>query len=174
MATVRAGNVIGGGDWSKDRIIPDAIKALQEDNPIEIRNPLSIRPWQHVLEPLMGYLQLGALLLEGNEKYSGSWNFGPEGESIIIVEELVKKIIKNYGSGTYKYSNNTIQPFHVTKMLTLDISKAKYELQWHPQWDFDTTIEKTVEWYKNYKNDTIGQICLNQIEEYERCQARVK
>lgn len=168
IATVRAGNVIGGGDWSKDRIIPDSIKALQENRPIEIRNPLSIRPWQHVLEPLSGYIKLGGELLSGHEKYSGAWNFGPYSESITTVEDVVKKVINYYGSGSYEYSKNYTKSHHEANMLSLDISKAKYELHWNPKWGIDIAIEKTVEWYKNYKNEDFSKLCLNQIEEYEK------
>ncbi|KLO21689.1 CDP-glucose 4,6-dehydratase [Marinitoga sp. 1155] len=166
IATVRAGNVIGGGDWAKDRIIPDCIRALEEDKPIEIRSPQATRPWQHVLEPLSGYLLLGTKLAENPEKYSGPWNFGPHLNSIVTVKKIVEKVIKYYGKGRWKDLSNKNHP-HEAKLLNLDISKAKFYLNWEPTLNIDETIKLTVEWYKNYKKNDVFDLCINQIEYFE-------
>lgn len=166
IASVRAGNVIGGGDWAKDRIIPDCINALRENRDIVLRNPKAIRPWQHVLEPLGGYLTLGAEMLRNNTKFSGAWNFGPVEESIVSVEEIAEKVIKYWGEGSYKalkYSSGTL---HEANLLNLDISKAKFNLNWKPRWNVDKAVEKTVEWYKNYDSTDVYKLCVNQINEY--------
>ena len=165
IATVRAGNVIGGGDWAKDRIMTDCITALEEDRPIEVRNPQSIRPWQHVLEPLNGYLLLGSKMLEDPLKYSGSWNFGPDPDSIITVKEVVEKVIKYYGKGTWKDVSNPNE-VHEAKLLNLDTSKARFILGWKPKLNVDEAIKMTVEWYKRYKNEDPLEICKGQIERF--------
>lgn len=166
LASVRAGNVIGGGDWSCDRIVPDCINALEANESIVIRNPKAVRPWQHVLEPLSGYLKLGENILKDANKYSGAWNFGPNGESIISVEEVTKRLIKYWGNGTYKIIQSNGNDVHEANLLNLDISKAKFNLQWKPKWSIDEAIEKTVEWYKNYKSENMYALCLRQIKEY--------
>lgn len=165
VSSVRAGNVIGGGDWSVDRLIPDCIKALQNDEIIEIRNPHSVRPWQHVLEPLSGYLLLGEKMLEDGEKYSSSWNFGPDFESIISVEELVNKIIKFWGKGEYFIADRE-EKLHEASQLNLDCTKAKVNLGWRPILDIEKALEYTVEWYKHFKDSNALDICKRQIEEY--------
>ncbi|BBE30626.1 CDP-glucose 4,6-dehydratase [Tepiditoga spiralis] len=166
IATVRAGNVIGGGDWAKDRIIPDCIRALEKDIPIEIRNPNAIRPWQNVLEPLSGYLLLGTKLLKNPKKYSGSWNFGPHLNSIITVREIVEKVIENYGNGFWKDLSNNTQP-HEAKLLNLDISKSKFYLNWEPTLNISETINLTIDWYKNYKKENVYELCMKQIKYFE-------
>lgn len=165
LATVRAANVIGGGDWSKDRLIPDCINSLESGREIVIRNPNATRPWQHVLEPLNGYMHLAEELLKNNIKFSGAWNFGPEHESIITVMEIVEKVIKHWGCGTWKCLNNQGE-VHEANMLNLDISKAKQLLGWAPCWNIDKTVEKTVEWYKNYKSSNVYDLCVKQINEF--------
>jgi CDP-glucose 4,6-dehydratase len=165
IASVRAGNVIGGGDWSLDRIIPDCIRALESDQEIIIRAPHSIRPWQHVLEPLGGYLLLAAKLLEEGTLYSGAWNFGPESDSISSVEVLVNKLLHYWGCGRW-LEDRTNSTVHEAKLLGLDINKAKNQLNWHPRWNIDKTIEKTAEWYKSYKQTDVYSLCVNQINEY--------
>lgn len=165
IASVRAGNVIGGGDWSMDRIIPDCIKHLESDRTLVIRSPKSIRPWQHVLEPLGGYLTLASKLLENPLLYTGAWNFGPTSSNIITVRELVHKVLSYWGSGTWE-EEHTLSKKHEANLLNLDISKALYELDWHPRYDIDQTIEKTVDWYKQYKNTDVYQLCVRQINEY--------
>lgn len=165
ISTVRAGNVIGGGDWREDRLIPDCIKALKENKPIGIRSPKSIRPWQHVLEPLSGYLLLASRMCEDGEKYSGAWNFGPVHGSIITVEELVKSLIKHWGHGTYKdLSEGMSYEPHETKSLILDISKAINSLNWVPTLGLNEAIEYTTDWYK--APDVDYDFCVNQINDY--------
>ncbi|MGC8622299.1 MAG: CDP-glucose 4,6-dehydratase, partial [Caldisphaera sp.] len=165
IATVRAGNVIGGGDWAKDRIMTDCITALEEDRPIEVRNPQSIRPWQHVLEPLNGYLLLGSKMLEDPLKYSGPWNFGPDPDSIITVKEVVEKVIKYYGKGTWKDVSNPNE-VHEAKLLNLDTSKARFILGWKPKLNVDEAIKLTVEWYRSYKAEDSLKICKRQIDKF--------
>jgi len=167
IAAVRAGNVIGGGDWSANRIVPDCIKALENDEQITIRNPYATRPWQHVLEPLGGYLALGEKLLMSKKEYQGAWNFGPFSSNVVPVERLVQTIIAKYGNGQYH-----IQPsdnvHKESSLLALDISKAMNRLKWKPVLDFDETIEFTVNWYNGYRSDDVFDLCCKQIKEYER------
>jgi CDP-glucose 4,6-dehydratase len=151
IAVARAGNVIGGGDWSNDRLIPDIVKSLNNLEEIIIRNPLSIRPWQHVIEPLFGYLNLGVKLDEEPIKYSQAFNFGPNFSDAISVEEMVKKAIKNWGSGTYKAVINENNP-HEAGMLKLDISKAINNLNWTPIFNANIAVERTINWYKSFYN----------------------
>jgi CDP-glucose 4,6-dehydratase len=165
IASVRAGNVIGGGDWSANRIIPDCIKCLQNNKDIVVRSPKSVRPWQHVLEPLGGYLLLGAKMMENPVSFSESWNFGPEIENIINVEELVNKIIISYGKGSWKDLSDSNAP-HEAKLLSLDINKANYKLGWRPVLGINETIEYTTEWYKNYQSESVLTLTENQIKKY--------
>jgi CDP-glucose 4,6-dehydratase len=166
IASVRAGNVIGGGDWAVNRIIPDCIKALEENIPIFVRSPNAIRPWQHVLEPLGGYLLLGALLNGDKSKYEGAWNFGPNQSSIVNVEKVVQKLIKEWKTGAYECAEKKDNQLHEANLLNLDISKATHLLNWTPKWDIDKTIEKTAEWYKKYKSEDVYNLCVRQIKEY--------
>jgi CDP-glucose 4,6-dehydratase len=159
LSSVRAGNVIGGGDWGEDRIIPDCVRALSQKNGIVVRNPQATRPWQYVLEPLSGYLLLGALMYEGGTKYSSAWNFGPNDASIITVEELVKLVIKYWNSGSYT-TDTSNQP-HEAGILKLDASKAQALLGWTPIYDVYKAVEKTINWYKNFYN------CMRKEELYE-------
>jgi len=152
IAVGRAGNVIGGGDWAKDRLIPDIVKALSKNQKIEIRNPNSIRPWQHVLEPLLGYLMLGAKLSLEPIKYSCAFNFGPTFTDALPVVEMVKLAINHWGSGDYFANQATNQP-HEAGLLKLDISKAISELDWKPKFNAEQALAYTVNWYKNYFND---------------------
>ncbi|MDE2223592.1 MAG: CDP-glucose 4,6-dehydratase [Candidatus Omnitrophica bacterium] len=147
IARARAGNVIGGGDWAVDRIIPDCIRALKKGTPVLIRNPHSTRPWQHVLAPLSGYLTLAAKLLEDPKKFSGSYNFGPRVESIKTVKELVDQVISGWGHGEARISPQVDAP-HEDGILHLNCDKASQLLGWYPLWDFDRTILETVKWYK--------------------------
>ena len=148
-AVGRAGNVIGGGDWSKDRLIPDIAKALSVNKEIVVRNPKSVRPWQHVIEPLFGYLELGIKLNTDPIKYGQAFNFGPDTSDALSVEEMVKRSIKNWGSGSYKPVVDVNSP-HEAGLLKLDISKALNELNWKPVFDAHTAIERTINWYKCY------------------------
>ena len=166
IASARAGNVIGGGDWSKDRIIPDCIRALQGNRAIILRQPGSTRPWQHVLEPLGGYLTLAAKLYDNPVAFSGSWNFGPKIESSKTVEELSLMIIKGWGSGTIDKPSLNQQP-HEANLLQLNCDKSNILLQWKPKWDFNKTVKETVKWYKDVLNNKpVINTTRNQIIEY--------
>lgn len=165
LSTVRAGNIIGGGDWREDRLVPDGIKALKNNKPIRIRSPISVRPWQYVLEPLSGYMALASRMYENGEKYSGAWNFGPAQGSIITVEELVRSVIKHWGEGQYKdLSEGLSSEPHEAKMLLLDISKAITQLGWRPILSINEAIEYTVNWYK--ASDVNYDFCVGQIDDY--------
>ncbi len=165
IVSVRAGNVIGGGDWQKDRIIPDCIRALEGDKPVEIRSPHTTRPWQHVLEPLSGYLLLASRMNAEPQRFCGAWNFGPDYDSIITVGEMVDIIMKKWGSGNWRDKSDK-NDLHEAKSLSLDISKAKSLLKWFPVWSIEKAIEKTIDWYRKYKHCDSYQLCLMQIEEY--------
>jgi len=166
LASVRAGNVIGGGDWSADRIVPDCIRSLSEKKPIFIRNPNATRPWQHVLEPLGGYLKLAGHLYNDPKKYSGSWNFGPNSDSIKTVNELSELIIKNWGEGSIEYSKDEKAP-HEATLLHLNCDKANLKLNWYPKWDFFKCVKETVKWYKDFSDDINAyKITEAQINDY--------
>ena len=166
IATARAGNVIGGGDWANDRIIPDCIRALEKSEEILLRNPNAVRPWQHVLEPLYGYLLLGTKIIKKDVGFSGAWNFGPEAQNVITVQEVVRRLVKEWGNGSWKSLILKGDSFHEASMLTLDISKAKFGLNFKPRWSIDETIQKTAEWYKKYKSEKVIEICEAQINDY--------
>lgn len=165
ISSVRAGNVIGGGDWREDRLVPDCIRALRNNKPIGIRSPTSVRPWQHVLEPLSGYLLLASKMYEDREKYSGAWNFGPAHGSIITVEELVRSLIRHWGDGQYNdLSEGLSRESHEARMLFLDISKAITQLGWRPILSVTEAIEYTVNWYKASHVDY--DFCVSQLNDY--------
>ena len=165
ISSVRAGNVIGGGDWGKDRLIPDCIKALKNNYEIQIRMPKAIRPWQYVLEPLYGYLLLASKMYKDEQKYSGAWNFGPKHNSILTVEEMVKKVIKYWGRGNWKdVTQSDKNQSHETKFLMLDTSKALNCLGWESILYVDAAINFTVEWYK--KDNLTYEFDVNQINRY--------
>lgn len=165
LASVRAGNVIGGGDWALDRIIPDCIRALESGRPIEIRSPLSIRPWQHVLEPIGGYMLLAKKMWEHPGEYGEAWNFGPRMESISTVWDVASKVIDNYGKGELKDISSQ-DALHEAKLLMLDISKAKFRLGWEPRMNIDQTLKMTVDWYKHYHSEDPYALTISQIVEY--------
>lgn len=146
-ATTRAGNVIGGGDWALDRIVPDCIQALSDKKNIIIRSPNSTRPWQHVLEPLSGYLILATKLAINPSQYRGAWNFGPDGSSIRTVENLTRSIIERWGSGEL-IIDTPPGSVHEARLLHLSIDKAIQYIGWHPRWNFEQTVNNTVDWYK--------------------------
>ncbi len=146
-ATTRAGNVIGGGDWAADRIIPDCIRAVEKGEPIRLRNPEATRPWQHVLEPLSGYLMLAAKLYENPCAFDGSWNFGPETTEVRTVREVAESIIRNLGRGAIELDRTEHQ--HEARLLQLNCDKARQLLGWEPRWTVDETFEKTASWYKS-------------------------
>ena len=147
IASVRAGNVIGGGDWSRDRIIPDIVRALLQEQPILLRNPASVRPWQHVLEPVAGYLQLGRLLAAAPETYGKAYNFGPMPEDHLQVSALAETAIEIWGQGEWKDISDPSAP-HEAGLLQLDISLARQELGWTPRLDAREAIRYTLEWYR--------------------------
>lgn len=157
-ATARAGNVIGGGDWAEDRLVPDAVKAAVNKATVQVRNPQSVRPWQHVLDPLSGYLLLGQLLLEGNKMAEGAWNFGPDTADCLSVADLLNKFCAEWSDVQWKdVSKNT--KVHEANMLRLDCSKAINMLQWNPVWNVNSAIAKTAEWYKSfYKNKQVRSV----------------
>lgn len=165
IASVRAGNVIGGGDWAKDRIIPDCIKAIEAGIPIEIRSPQSVRPWEHVLEPLSGYLMLGEKMYNNPVEYAEAWNFGPELSSIIPVWNIAQSVINNYERGELKDVSDP-HAVHEAKLLALDISKARFNLGWVPTLNIDDTIKYTVDWYKDYNNTEVYELCKQQIADF--------
>jgi len=167
IAVGRAGNVIGGGDWSKDRLIPDIVRALAVNQKIEIRNPGSIRPWQHVLEPILGYLMLGAKMLESPEQYSQAYNFGPHFSDALSVVDMVKLSINNWGSGDYFVRQIKNQP-HEAGLLKLDISKAITEIGWVPKNNASKAVETTISWYKQFfsNKQVIAEFTEQQIREF--------
>ena len=168
LSSVRAGNVIGGGDWAKDRIIPDCIRALEKKKPIEIRNPDATRPWQYVLEPLGGYLLLGAFMATVCQKYSGAWNFGPEISSVISVQRLVELAVQYWGEGRWLYIREK-NKLHEAGLLSLDTHKARFELGWKPCLEIEEAVLNTIVWYKAaHSNKNIPELCNNQIQEYMR------
>lgn len=165
IASVRAGNVIGGGDWSLDRIIPDCIRALEDGRPVDIRSPKSIRPWQHVIEPVGGYLLLAKKMSEDPTQYCEGWNFGPRMESISTVWDVATKVIENYGSGSLRDLSDP-NALHEAKLLMLDISKAKFRLGWEPRMNIDETVKMTVDWYRRYRTEDPYMLTLSQIADY--------
>lgn len=165
IASVRAGNVIGGGDWASDRIIPDCIRALEAGKPIEIRSPKAIRPWQHVLEPLSGYMLLATKMWNEPTRYCEGWNFGPKSESISTVWEVARKVVENYGHGELCDLSDP-NALHEAKLLMLDINKAQFQLGWEPRMDIKRTIALTVKWYKCYLKENAYDICREQIKRY--------
>lgn len=165
IASVRAGNVIGGGDWALDRIIPDCIRALEANKPIEIRSPKAIRPWQHVLEPLSGYMLLAQKMWDEPVKYCEGWNFGPHLESIIPVWNVASMVIENYGKGELKDLSDP-NALHEAKLLILDISKARFQLGWEPKMNIEQCVALTVNWYKSYSRGKVYNLCVEQIEKY--------
>ncbi|MEM3585167.1 MAG: CDP-glucose 4,6-dehydratase [Candidatus Woesearchaeota archaeon] len=171
IASARAGNVLGGGDFGRDRLIPDCIKSLRSGKPIQIRNPSAIRPWQYILDVLYGYLLLGKRLLEGRKEFAEAWNFGPEQNSIIPVRRVVDLVIKTWGSGSWIDVSKQNEPKHEALLLNLDITKAKKKLKWKPKLTIKENIEKTVSWYKNEmgkKGEALLDLCYAEIDDYER------
>jgi CDP-glucose 4,6-dehydratase len=147
-ATARAGNVIGGGDFSRDRIVPDCVRALTAGVPIVLRNPDSTRPWQHVLEPLSGYLMLAARLLTSADQARGAWNFAPNAENVRTVEQLAAQVAASWGSGEVRIERPR-EDVHEARLLMLSADKAKIQLGWLPHWDFKQAIGATVDWYRS-------------------------
>lgn len=165
LASVRAGNVIGGGDWAKDRIIPDCIRALEEGRVIDIRSPKAVRPWEHVLEPLSGYMLLAQLMWDNPTEYCEGWNFGPEAEGVSTVWEVASEVIKNYGTGELKDSSDP-NAVHEANLLMLNINKAKSRLGWCPRMNMQQCMELVVDWYKKYKNEDVYLLCIEEINKF--------
>lgn len=165
-ASGRAGNVIGGGDWSRDRIVPDAIRSLARGESVPVRNPGATRPWQHVLEALSGYLTLGAHLLHGETGVQGAWNFGPSADNVKTVRELVEAVLPVWGGGQWHHLRED-KPPHEASLLMLSCEKARRELDWTPRWDFPETIRRTVAWYRDFKDGRPARdLCLRDIRDY--------
>lgn len=176
IATARAGNVIGGGDWAKNRIIPDCIRSWTKNDAVQIRNPKSTRPWQHVLEPLSGYLVLGAGLLENNCSYNGeSFNFGPNSDVNKPVSELIHEMNKHWANAKYIYDESHTLKHKEAQLLKLTCDKALAQLSWSPTLSFEETVEMTASWYKNWSENSslVKETTLSQIIQYEeRAKAR--
>jgi CDP-glucose 4,6-dehydratase len=168
ISSVRAGNVIGGGDFAQDRLVPDLVRAILAKEDLKIRHPHAIRPWQHVLEPLSGYLLLAERLYAGKKKYADAWNFGPEGSDAKPVEWIVKKMCTQWGEGA-TYSIVKGEHSHEAHYLRLDITKAKKNLGWKPQWEIEKALDLIREWTKAYRDkQSILEVCNKQIKEYTR------
>jgi CDP-glucose 4,6-dehydratase len=167
LASARAGNVIGGGDWAADRLIPDCLSSLLAEKEIVIRNPYAIRPWQHVLEPLSGYLLLAQKLVENGPRYAEGWNFGPNDDDAQPVEWIVQNICSKWESNRSYIIDKGEHP-HEASYLKLDCSKAKLKLGWYPRWNLDQAIDKIIDWTLAYKNrNDLLSVCINQIKEYQ-------
>jgi CDP-glucose 4,6-dehydratase len=165
-ASVRAGNVIGGGDYSIGRVVPDCIRAIRHNNPIELRNPQSTRPWQHVLEPLSGYILLAQKLFEDPQKYAHPWNFGPGSQELRNVGDVAKKIVEVYGQGSIS-CGVVPSDFHEANLLQLNCDLAYNKLGWHPRWDVDKTLKLTADWYRLVDIGTSMQEVTNtHIDDY--------
>jgi len=166
LASARAGNVIGGGDWATDRLIPDCIRALLKEEKIVIRNPHAIRPWQHVLEPLNGYLQLAKRLYADGPDFAEGWNFGPDDCDAKPVEWIVRKMCEKWGNNA-SYEVDKREHPHEAHYLKLDCSKAKSELHWYPRWNLEKAIDGIIEWTEAYRdNKDLREVALRQIVEY--------
>ena len=167
FSTVRAGNVVGGGDWAENRLVPDIITAINKDEKVMLRNPKAVRPWQHVLEPLVGYLFLASKMYKEPNKFNDTWNFGPENKQFLNVEELTKMCIDHLGKGAY-FCGDIKDKMHEANLLKLDISKVKFKLGWSPKLDDEETISKTIEWYKDYFKvpNSVYKTTISQIEKY--------
>nr|WP_025690573.1 CDP-glucose 4,6-dehydratase [Paenibacillus zanthoxyli] len=167
LASARAGNVIGGGDWAADRLVPDIIRSVLSNQKIIIRNPFSIRPWQHVLEPLSGYLVLAEKLYQKGEQYASAWNFGPSDTDAKPVEWIVQEICRKWEGASYEI-DSSIHP-HEAQYLKLDCSKAAAELNWHPRWNLSQAIDKIIEFTNAYQEEKqIKEVCIRQIQDYQR------
>ncbi len=167
VASVRAGNVIGGGDWSADRLIPDCIRFIEAGKDIEIRNPIATRPWEHVLEPLSGYLRVGEKLIEDPVKYATSFNFGPHISANKTVWEVVSRLVDYYGKGKVVDVSNPAD-LHENTLLNLDVTKAYVMLGWEARWNLQEAIEKTVDWYKEaLQTYDMYDFCVRQIKTHQ-------
>ncbi len=168
LASARAGNVIGGGDWAEDRLIPDFLRALDADQPLIIRSPKAIRPWQHVLEPLAGYIKLAEKLYNSDDAFATGWNFGPDSADNQTVQWIIEHLCAQIPNSSWQLDSQ-LQP-HEANVLKLDSSKAKALLGWQPRWNLSTALDKTLEWHIAWKgNDNMMDITLQHIYSYEDC-----
>jgi len=166
LASARAGNVIGGGDWAGDRLVPDIIRSLLAGEAVCIRNPHAIRPWQHVLEPLSGYLTLARKLYQEGPRYAEGWNFGPVDADARPVEWIVQRMCRQWGNGACYEIDNGEHP-HEAHYLKLDCSKARSELEWQPRWDLERALDSIITWTEQYRSgDDLQRVCLEQIADY--------
>ncbi len=166
LASVRAGNVIGGGDWAEDRIIPDAVRAVTSRKSLEVRSPQAVRPWQHVLEPLSGYMLLAAKMLSGERGMEGAWNFGPLPTGAATVREITEEFYRIWGEGDVVY-DPALAKLHEAELLRLSSEKAITHLGWKPVWDLSETLSKTAEWYrKYYSGEDARMLSLEDIARY--------
>ena len=165
LASVRAGNVIGGGDWANDRLIPDILRSFEKSEPVVIRNPKATRPWQHVLEPLSGYLILAQKLYKDQKEYAEGWNFGPNEKDVKPVDWILNKMISKWPNSSWELDQNSSS--HEASFLKLDISKAESRLGWKPVWELNQTLEKIIAWHRAWidKKD-MQAVCLSEIKEY--------
>lgn len=170
VASARAGNVIGGGDWSNDRLIPDILKAFEKNEPVIVRNPLATRPWQHVLEPLSGYLVLAQHLYEYGSDFAEGWNFGPKDEDCKPVSWILEKMVSHWGKGASWLLDKNTNP-HEAGYLKLDCSKAAIHLNWFPKWSLNYTLESIINWHQVYiTGKNIKEQCLLEINKYQNYQ----
>ena len=170
VASARAGNVIGGGDWAADRIIPDSVRALAAGEPIVVRNPDAVRPWQHVLEPLAGYLRLGALMLHEGRRFEGAWNFGPTDQAgDHSVRWVVERFLGEWGTGSWVTADPNGPKPHEAHRLSLDSAKAREQLGWAPVWEAQTAVRRTASWYRDYYRapEAARDLVREQIRAYE-------
>ena len=166
VASARAGNVIGGGDWAADRLVPDILRAFERNQPVTIRNPHATRPWQHVLEPLSGYLTLSEHLYTHGQAFAEGWNFGPKDDDAQPVQWIVEHMVSSWGKGASWQQDGGVHP-HEANYLKLDISKAKARLSWQPRWPLATSLELITTWHQAYlANDDMKKLCLAQIHNY--------
>lgn len=167
LGSARAGNVIGGGDWAEDRLIPDILRAFERQHPVVIRNPLATRPWQHVLEPLSGYLVLAERLYSEGATFAQGWNFGPRDEDVQPVEWILDHMVKRWGQGASWRLDNSLQP-HEAQLLKLDISKARAVLKWSPHWSLAQALDSIVDWHQAWLTGANIQLkTLDQINQYQ-------
>lgn len=167
LASARAGNVIGGGDWSDDRLIPDMLKAFDKGESVLIRNPLATRPWQHVLEPILGYLMLAEKLYLSGKEFAEGWNFGPRDEDVRTVGDVLDYLVTHWPAKASWQLDSDEQP-HEAQLLKLDISKAKAKLKWQPIWSLDTTLQSIIDWHQSWLSGAdMRAVTLNQINNYE-------
>lgn len=168
LGSARAGNVIGGGDWAFDRLVPDILRAFERQKPVVIRNPYATRPWQHVLEPLSGYLTLAQKLYEEGQVYAEGWNFGPNEDDAKPVQWIVEKLVQDWGVGAAWKLDCGDHP-HEANYLKLDISKAKAKLGWSPRWNLAKALGEITAWHQAWlAGENVGQLCLRQIEEFNK------